>query len=282
MMKRWGNIGVITIAVMTLFCASKQEVTDASATQKTDTTVTEQEPLVDEHGFTNLLAKAPLPDTISLEGGGCILYPLGWSDNSKYFAFGERGDGDRTVLPHLFAEFWLIDVEKDNYVKGISASIKKGGEDTLNPDVAPILMDSEVESVEGNFLKKSKPYGIPGTKLGTKLEMVVHERTDTHERIELKSKDGKTYELIMNKDFRATEECHINGRFELKITDKTTGKNVWLQKAGKYFQYRNGYSIHSAYIDPTNTYIAVFTVKTRWGFEGSAEPRFMVNTGRLP
>lgn len=275
MMKRWENIGVITIAVMTLFCVNKQEATDESAVQTKDTTVTEQEPLVDEHGFTNLLAKAPLPDTISLEGGGCILYPLGWSDNSRYFAFGERGDRTRTALEDFFAEFWLIEVEKDNFVKGISASIEKRGE-------GEVLMDSEVESVKENFLKKAKPYGIPGNKLGEKLEMVVHERTDTHERIELKSKDGKTYELIMNKDFREMEECHINGRFELKITDKTTGKSVWLQKAGKYFQYRNGYFIHSAHIDPTNTYIAVFTVKTRWGFEGSPEPRFMVNTGRLP
>jgi len=211
-----------------------------------------------------------------LEGGSCILYPLGWSGNSKYFTFGERGDRCRTALEDFFAEFWLIEVEKDNFVKGISASIEKRGE-------GEVLMDSEVESVKENFLKKTKPYGIPGNKLGEKLEMVVHERTNTHERIELKSKDGKTYELIMNKDFKEVEEypC-LNGRFELKITDKTSGKSVWLQKAGKYFQGRNGYFIHSAYIDPTNTYIAVFTVKTSWGFEGSSEPYFMVNTGRLP
>ena len=61
---------------------------------------------------TNLSTKAPLPAKIDLNGGTSTLDILGWSDNSLYFAFGERGEGkDPLDVPHQgFGEFWLVDV----------------------------------------------------------------------------------------------------------------------------------------------------------------------------
>jgi len=276
-MKRWGNIGVITIAVMTLFCASKQKTNEEVAEGTKDTTVVEKEPVVDEYGFFNLSSKVPLPDTIKLNGGTVMLDFLGWSNNSKYLGFGEKGEGaDPFDNPHQgFGEFWIVDVPKDEFMKGVKSSIHYGEEVSVLP--------SEVDAVREEFAKKATKYGVSGNRLGEKLELTVLERTETCERIELKSQSDKTYELVMNKDFKKDPEVYGTlGRFELSITNKSTDKKTWLQKAGKYHKYRQGYAVHSVYIDPTNTWIAVFTVKIHWGFEGQKEPHFMVNTGRLP
>lgn len=225
--------------------------------------------------FTDLLVKAPLPDDIILNGGTATLDVLGWSDNSKYFAFGEKGEGaDPLDIAHQgFGNFWLVDVANDDFVKGLTSSIHY----TETKSVLP----SEVDELQNQFAKKVSKYGVSGNLLGERLEVIVHERSQTYEKVELRSQTGKTYELIMSKDFNRGE-FPIKGRFELSLTDKTSGKKVWLQRAGKYFTGRQGYYIHSAYIDPTNTYIALVTLKIHYGFEGVKEPHFMINTGRLP
>jgi|GEM_PF-2653054 len=224
---------------------------------------------------TNLSAKAQLPDKIVLNGGTATLDVLGYSKNSKYFAFGERGEGEDPIDISYqgFGNFWLVDVSKDDFVKELTSSVHY----TETKSVLP----SEVDELRNLFAKRVSKYGVSGNLFGEKLKMIVHERSQTYEKVELLSKSGKTYELIMSKDFNR-DEFPIKGRFELSLTDKTLGKKVWLQRVGKYFKGRQGYYIHSAYIDPTNTYIVVVTLKIHYGFEGVKEPHFMVNTGRLP
>jgi predicted secreted protein len=214
-------------------------------------------------------------DSIRMDGGTAILDVLGWSKDSKYFAFGQTGErGDPLDIESQgFGEFWVVDVEADRFVKEASASIRYTETESVTQE--------DIEEVRRKFAVKAKKYGVMGDLLGEKLEKISEDQTETFERVEMRSRTGSTYELIMNKEFQY-QTYPVEGRFELILMDKESGRKVYLQKKGKYLPARMGYYLHSAYIDPGNQYIAVITVKVVYGFEGAKVPNFMVNTGRLP
>jgi predicted secreted protein len=214
-------------------------------------------------------------DSVRMDGGTAILDILGWSKDSRYFAFGQTGERGEPldVESQGYGEFWLVDVEADRFVKDACASIRYTETESVT--------EEDVEKVRRKFAVKARKYGVRGDLLGEKLEKTSEDQSETCDRVEMKSRRGNTYELVMNKEFQY-ETYPVEGRFELILKDKESGKKVYLQKKGKYLLGRMGYHLYSAYIDPTNQYIAVITIKVMYGFEGAKVPNFMVNTGRLP
>jgi predicted secreted protein len=213
------------------------------------------------------------------------LVVLGWSDDSKYFAFGEiavqSGSGNTLI------GFWLVDAAKDVFVGGATVDWWWGSE-PLRTGTGANEFASEALAIDGalnEFRRKVEKYGVSGELLGEKLEFTTINRSRNYDEVTVKSKSGKTYRLTMSKDFIEDNQSPfglLKGRFELNLINLSTSSKVCLQQAGKYYEMRQGYYIHSAYIDPTETYIAVVTLKLSYGFEFAEEPHFMVNTGRLP
>jgi len=211
---------------------------------------------------------------VEIDGAVAEIHVFGWSEDARYFAFADRGNrADPLDIENQgYGEFRLVEVAKDEFVEEVTTSV-------TYTEAEPVTRE-EIDAVQNKFLEKVKPYGIKG-ETGTELAKKVIEDTGETERVEFTTDDGRTFIATLREEIRY-DEYPCEGRFELVLVNEKSGRKVTLQKMGRFFLGRKGYSIHSAYADPSGKWIAVFTLKTIYGFEGSGIPEFMVNTGHLP
>lgn len=274
MNRRSALIFVLTVFLLISCVGSREEQTEPVAEQNPDTGDNSQ-PL-----FTDLESLEPLPDEVTLDGGTMKLDLLGWSNSSTYLACGERGEllDPIDVASQGFARYRLVDVARDAFVSGVSDSIRF----TESTPVFP----RQIDSVRSVFAAEVRDYGVEGRLLGEKLVLTVRERSRERDVVRAQARSGRVFELVMRKEFLDNPEVYgPQGRYELTLTDELTGRSITLERAGEYYGAyagRHGYYIHSAYLDPSDTYIAVFTLMVYYAFEGAAEPHFKVNTARLP
>lgn len=212
---------------------------------------------------------------VKMDGATAAVDVVGWSADSKYFAFGQRGERNDPldIEDQGFGDYWLVDVAADEFVEEATISISYTEQQSIRPD--------HVDQARELFANKVAKYGVTDGASGEKLEIEELEKTQDTERAELQTGDGRKFILVMNKEFRESA-YPVEGRFELVLVDKESENKVTLQEKGAFFGGRIDYDIHSAYIDPSGEWIAVITLKILQGFEGSRVPEFMVNTGKLP
>jgi predicted secreted protein len=257
------HIAFLIITGFILSCGAKQEEALESKPE-----------LEVEHPTPQKPAKPHESEVVEIDGATAQLVIFGWSADSRFFAFGQRGNRADPLDTEYqgFGEFWLVEVAEDKFVNDVSTEI-------FYTEVKPVTPE-DIDKVQKEFGKKIKPYDIKGS-VGAKLKMKVLDNTGDTERVEFKTVDGEKFIATLVQEINY-EAYPCEGRFELVLENSKTGRKVTLQKAGKFYMASMAYDIHSAYVDPTGKWIAVFTLKTLYGFEGSGIPSFMVNTGRLP
>ncbi|MBN2378490.1 hypothetical protein JXM67_01635 [candidate division WOR-3 bacterium] len=254
------NLITVLVTGLILACGAKQE----EAEPETEESLVQPEKP----------DKPEKPEVVEIDGATAQLVIFGWSPDSRFFAFGQRGNRADPLDTEYqgFGEFWLVEVAADEFVSEATTKITYTEAKPVTPE--------DIDEVQKEFLKKVKPYGIEGN-VGAKLQMNVIEDTGETERVEFTAQDRQTFSAILVQEINY-EPYPCEGRFELVLKNEKTGDKVTLQKAGKFYMASMAYDIHSAYVDPSGKWIAVFTLKTLYGFEGSGIPSFMVNTGRLP
>jgi predicted secreted protein len=220
-------------------------------------------------------AKNNSDDTVSMDGASAVLEVFGWSENSEYFAFGQWGrrNDPIDIENQGFADYWLVDVDRDEFVSDAGVSI-------CCSEAEPVLPE-DIRKARLRFTEGIEDYGVKGNLPGERVELKTEESTEGKELKEFGTEVGNSYQMVLTKEFRF-DKYPVEGRFGLAIINEETGEKTYLQRMGKFYPGRLDYSIHRAYVDPGGEWIAVIILKTMYGFEGDRIPEFMVNTGRLP
>lgn len=113
-------------------------------------------------------------------GDGAIFTSLGFSKEGRYFAFAQYGEQDGSGFP--YAELYIVDVEKNDFVSG--GVIKNLWKDQDDPQARGIHVLLETRSSADSLLKK---YGIDAKR---QPHFAVSHTADERDLVEWKSRDG--------------------------------------------------------------------------------------------